>query len=210
MAEKTVAAITITYNRLDLTKITVKSFYEKTSVDYHLFIDNGSTDGTKEWLSDKYDHILLGKNYGITRAFVSAFEAIEKRYDFILKLDNDIETVTPDIINRMIDFYSKAGINYVASPVDLLLDPNFAPRVLKKLNIGGYNVSLTSHTGGAFQMIPYDICKALCDDYRHFAKGDYMIGNFYQKRGYSPCYLLDLEMRHIGLNQSTVGNEYIL
>ena len=206
-----VAAITITYNRLELTKKTVESFYQKTDVDYHLFIDNGSMDGTKEWLSDsRFDYISLERNYGITRAFISAFESLDKRYDFILKLDNDIETVTDDIINRMLLFYEKAGLKYVASPIDLLLDPNFAPREIKRMNIGGFRVSVTSHTGGAFQMIPYDICKALCDDYRHFAKGDYMIGNYYQKHGYSPCYLLDLEMRHIGLNQSTNGGEYIL
>ena len=38
----TVAAVTITYNRLELTKKTVESFNQKTKVDYHLFIDNGS------------------------------------------------------------------------------------------------------------------------------------------------------------------------
>jgi len=207
----TVCAITITFNRLELTKKTIESFYQKTSVDYHLFIDNGSTDGTKEWLlNSRYDYIQLQKNWGITRAFISAFEALDKKYDFILKLDNDIETVTEDIINRMLTFYEKAGRNYVASPVDLLLDPNFAPREIKRLNVGGYRVSLTSHTGGAFQMIPWDICKELCDDFRHFSKGDYMIGNFYQRHGYMPCYLLDLEMKHIGLNQSTQGDKYIL
>jgi GT2 family glycosyltransferase len=206
----TVAAITITYNRLELTKKTVESFYSKTGVDYHLFIDNGSTDGTIDYLKDKFDHISLGSNYGITRAFVTAFEALDKRYDFVLKLDNDIETVTEDIINRMLDFYAVAGMNYVASPVDLLLDPNFAPHVIRKTKIGGYNVSITSHTGGAFQMIPYDICRDLCRDYKHFSKGDYMIGNFYQKHGHWPCYLLDLQMKHIGLNQSTNGEKYIL
>jgi glycosyltransferase involved in cell wall biosynthesis len=70
----------------------VESFYSKTSVDYHLFIDNGSTDGTQEWLVDKYDHILLDKNYGIAYAFAVAVNAIEG-YDYILKLDNDIEVV---------------------------------------------------------------------------------------------------------------------
>ena len=46
---KKVAAITITYNRLELTKRTWESFNAKTGVDFHLFVDNGSTDGTEEW-----------------------------------------------------------------------------------------------------------------------------------------------------------------
>ena len=204
-----VAAVTITFNRLDLTKRTFESFYEKTKVDYHLVIDNNSTDGTKEWVKERYDHIFLDQNYGIAYALAVAVNALEG-YDFILKLDNDVETVTDDIIDKMLDFHEKAQGKFVCSPVDLLLDPNFAPFVFKKDVIGGYNVSLTSHTGGAFQLMPVEICRMLCHEFNHLSKGDYTIGHFYKKHGYSPAYLLDLEMRHIGLNQSTPGNLYKL
>ncbi len=200
------AAITITYNRLDLTKKTVTSFYDKTSVDYHLFIDNGSTDGTAEWLADKYDHILLGKNYGITEAFCHAVSKL-KGYDYILKLDNDVETVTQDIINRMVTFL-KSHPNYAVSPVDLNLLPNFKPKTLRRLKVNGYSVEMTSHTGGAFQLARADVVRDLCRDKRHFQRGDYMIGHWYRRHGISPAYLTDLEMRHIGLNQSTA--DYVL
>ena len=203
-----VAAVTITFNRLELTKQTIDSFYSKTNVDYHLFIDNGSTDGTQEWIK-QYDHIQLDRNYGIAYALATAVKALDG-YDYILKLDNDIETVTDDIINKILDFHSKAGLYYVCSPVDLLLDPNFAPPVLWKGNIAGYPVDNVSHTGGAFQLMPEAICKALCNDYRHLAKGDYMIGHFYRTKGYKPTYLNDLQMRHIGLNKGTPGNLYIM
>ena len=36
---KKVAAITITYNRIELTKRTWESFNAKTGVDFHLFVD---------------------------------------------------------------------------------------------------------------------------------------------------------------------------
>ena len=203
----TVAAITITYNRLALTKQTVESFYFKTRIDHHVFVDNGSTDGTQEYLRTRFDHINLEKNLGITEAFRIAVDKLEG-FDFILKLDNDIETVTDDIINRMLDFYSKNGMNYVASPVDLNLDPNYAPHSFGKGTLNGYRVSYVSHTGGAFQMIPMAICRKLMDDYSHFKLGDQAIGGFYKANKYSPIYLLDLEMKHIGLNQSS--NNYIL
>lgn len=203
-----VAAITITYNRIELTKRTLESFYAKTSVDYHLFIDNGSTDGTREYL-EQFNHILLDKNYGIAYALATAVASIEG-YDYILKLDNDIETVTDDIINRMLDFHEKAGDMFVCSPVDLLLDRNFAPPVLSKTTISGYHVWHVSHTGGAFQLMPEKICRELCKDYRHLVKGDYMIGHFYRRKGYKPTYLVDLQMKHIGLNQSTPGDKYIM
>jgi len=201
-----VAAVTITFNRLELTKRTIESFYAKTNVDYHLFIDNGSTDGTKEWIK-QFDNIQLDRNYGIAWALASAVKSLEG-YDYILKLDNDIETVTEDIVNKMLDFHKKAGDMYVCSPVDLLLDPAFAPPVLWKGNISGYHAWHVSHTGGAFQLMPQKICRELCDDFRHLAKGDYMIGHYYRRRGYKPTYLRDLEMKHIGLNQSTPGNDY--
>lgn len=201
-----VAAITITYNRLELTKKTIESFYSKTSVDYHLFIDNGSTDGTREFLKD-YNHILLDKNFGITKAFIMAFNQL-KGFDYILKLDNDIETVTPDIMNKMLDFYECNGQDYVCSPIDLNIDPAFAPPVLARMVLEGYNITHVTHTGGAFQLIPVRICERLCAEYGHFKAGDYMIGKYYRRHGYRPVYLNDLEMRHIGLNQTS--NNYIL
>jgi GT2 family glycosyltransferase len=202
-----IAAVTITYNRLELTKKTVDSFYSKTNVDYHLFVDNGSTDGTQEYLKSKFDHVPLDKNYGITEAFRVGVERL-KDFDFILKLDNDIETVTDQIIEKMLKFYELNGTKFVCSPVDLNLDPNYAPRSFGKGNLNGYNVSYVSHTGGAFQMIPIDICLKLMEDYHHFKLGDQAIGGFYQANNYKPVYLTDLEMRHIGLNQTT--GDYIL
>ena len=126
---KKVAAITITFNRLELTKRTWESFNAKTGVDFHLFVDNGSTDGTVEWLQDKY-RILLDKNYGIAAAFYYGVQQLQD-YDYILKLDNDVETVTEDMIARLVDFIEKAGPHAV-SPPDLMIDPKFYPTVFKR------------------------------------------------------------------------------
>ena len=201
-----VAAVTITYNRLDLTKRTVESFYAKSGVDFHLFVDNGSTDGTVEWLID-YNRLLFEQNYGIAHAFREACSQL-KDYDYILKLDNDIETVTEDIIAKMLRFYELNGERYVCSPTDLNIDPEYYPKVLHRSNLKGYNVEFTSHTGGAFQLIPQAICQKLCADFHHLKAGDYLIGKFYRKHKYQPVYLTDLEMKHIGLNQTSPN--YIL
>ena len=201
-----VAAVTITYNRLELTKRTVDSFNEKTSVDCHLFVDNGSTDGTKGFLK-MHDHIYLDKNYGIAHAFREAVRVLEG-YDFILKLDNDVETVTDDIINKMLRFYELNDIHYVCSPVDSNLDTSFKPATLGRRELNGYPIELVTHTGGAFQLIPYSICERLCREFRHLKAGDYMIGKYYRRHAYRPAYLTDLEMRHIGINQSC--DNYIL
>lgn len=201
-----IAAITITYNRLELTKQTMESFYSKTSVDYHLFIDNGSTDGTQKWLKDNFDYIPLDKNYGITEAFCLAVSKLSG-YDYILKLDNDVETVTDNLVERMVEFLNR-NQGYAVSPVDLNLLPNFKPSTLRRLTVDGYRVEISSHTGGAYQLARDHVVRELCKDKRHFQRGDYMIGHWYRRHNISPAYLLDLQMRHIGLNQST--KEYIL
>lgn len=201
-----VAAITITYNRLDLTKKTIESFYSKTKVDKHVFIDNGSTDGTQEYLK-QYHHIFLEKNYGITDAFIIAAQNLTG-YDFILKLDNDIETVTENIIERMLEFYKYPHTRYVVSPVDLNLDPRYAPHSFGRSALNGFNVNAVSHTGGAFQLIPAEICFKLIKEYYSFKQGDWAIGQFYRQNGYKPAYLTDFQMKHIGINQSS--NNYIL
>ena len=205
-----VAVITITYNRLELTKRTIESFNSKTKVDYHLFVDNGSKDGTREYLK-QFNHIQLEKNYGIAYAFREGVKLL-KDFDFILKLDNDIETVTDNIIDKMILFYKMSGMNHVVSPVDLNLDPAFAPKQagvgLSEQKINGFNVRYTTHTGGAFQLIPFSICASLCNEFRHLKLGDYMIGKYYRRHNFKPTYLLDLEMKHIGLNQTSPN--YIL
>lgn len=202
-----IAAITITLNRLELTKKTFESFYAKTKVDYHLIVDNGSTDGTEKWI-ENYPHIKLGKNYGISYAFTVGLKSLMTSFDYILKLDNDVETVTDEIIGKILSFYAKAGNKYIISPVDLLIDPNFYPMVLRREKIEGYEVEFVSHTGGAFQVAPYEAVIKLCQNYLTFSKGDYMIGRFYQKKGYSPVYLKDLQMKHIGLNQGTPRETY--
>jgi GT2 family glycosyltransferase len=202
----TVAAVTITYNRLKLTKQTIESFNSKTGVDFHLFVDNGSTDGTLDYLT-QFTRLPLEENMGIAFAFREAVKHL-KGYDYILKLDNDIETVTDDIINKMLYFYKKNEDRYCCSPIDLNLDPSFAPVVLSQGKVNDYNVKFTTHTGGAFQLIPYAICERLCSEWRHLKAGDYMIGRYYRNHGYKPTYLQDLEMRHIGLNQTS--QNYIL
>lgn len=202
-----VAAITITFNRLELTKRTLESFYSKTKADYHLFIDNGSTDGTVDFIKG-YDRILLDQNFGIARAFAFAVSKLNG-YDYILKLDNDVEIVTDNLVEKMVDFLETSP-NYVVSPVDQMIDPNFYPHVFKRLNINRLNIEETSHTGGAFQLGNTEIIRSLCNEFKSLAKGDYMIGDYYRKHGYKPAYLTDLKMNHIGLNQSTPGNLYIM
>ncbi len=91
-----------TYNRLDLTKRMLDSFFRNTIGPYRLIIvDNASTDGTQEWLkemvkenmamihlhfNDKNEGIAVGRNQGLELA---------NKYgpddEYLCTIDNDIE-----------------------------------------------------------------------------------------------------------------------
>lgn len=54
----------ITYNRLELTKKAVESYLETTTIPYtYVIVDNGSTDGTWDWLRETdHEHIIFREN----------------------------------------------------------------------------------------------------------------------------------------------------
>jgi len=84
--------VVLTWNRIKVTKNTIKTLVKNNGKDIDfLFIDNGSTDGTVEYLEDKgYDVIKNKTNEGIFNASVRAWkEGVKRGYDYILNLQND-------------------------------------------------------------------------------------------------------------------------
>jgi hypothetical protein len=90
MKKRTLITI-LTWNRLDKTRQTIKSLYKHNTDDFDLlFIDNGSTDGTVEYLERRYEVIKNKTNEGIFNASSKVWEeGVERGYDFILNLQND-------------------------------------------------------------------------------------------------------------------------
>jgi glycosyltransferase involved in cell wall biosynthesis len=90
--------VILTWNRLNVTKDTLKTLFHHNGKDIDLlFIDNGSTDGTVEYLEGKGFEVIKNKtNKGIFRASTKAWEeGVRKGYDYILNLQNDFPCVRP-------------------------------------------------------------------------------------------------------------------
>jgi len=90
----------VTYNRLELTKQTLESLWKSTNHPFNLVIvDNGSTDGTVEWLKDELDGVLgnfypiyLSQNKGIAVGRNLALKkADELKTKWYCCIDNDVE-----------------------------------------------------------------------------------------------------------------------
>jgi len=97
-----VSIMLITYNRLPLTQRMFESFFKTVDNNYHLIIvDNGSTDGTVEWLkqfkpNNKYcqgvEIYFNSENKGIAIGRNQALLIANKYQDpWLCTIDNDIE-----------------------------------------------------------------------------------------------------------------------
>jgi O-antigen biosynthesis protein len=98
----TVSIMMVTYNRLELTKRMFDNFTKTTDSPYRLIIvDNGSTDGTVEWLQQLnpvgsfcqgYETHFNEKNMGIAIGRNQGLAIANKHKDNILcTIDNDVE-----------------------------------------------------------------------------------------------------------------------
>jgi hypothetical protein len=91
-----VAIVILTWNGLTITQRCLTSIREKTrNVSYHLIvIDNGSTDGTVEWLQSQHDVTLItnSENRGFAAGVNQGIAAAPPDHDILL-LNNDTEII---------------------------------------------------------------------------------------------------------------------
>lgn len=101
-----VAVLTLTRDRLDYTQHCFARLHEFAGCDFdHYVLDQGSTDGTKEWLDDELmeDRVVgvvsYPENIGISAGMNELLTHIEDvAYDVIVKFDNDCELTQPNTL----------------------------------------------------------------------------------------------------------------
>ncbi len=81
----------LTFNRLDLLKRCIKNLNELTYKNFDLLIvDNGSTDGTQNYLIDNNYIYILNESSGSALGWYKCINyALENDYDFIWMMDDD-------------------------------------------------------------------------------------------------------------------------
>lgn len=129
MTDKICTLMMVTFNRLDLTKLTLESLYKTAKREFNLVIvDNGSTDGTVQYLKslDNITLILNGENKGIAIGRnIGLLEADKLKTDYYCTIDNDV--LMPDgwleegigIINSN-KSWGAIGVNFEATQYPLI------------------------------------------------------------------------------------------
>ncbi len=87
-----IAAVVVTYNRLELLKECVHALRNQTrKLDEIIIINNDSKDGTKEWLDSQKDLTVIHQaNLGGAGGFYTGIKtAYERGYDWIWVMDDD-------------------------------------------------------------------------------------------------------------------------
>lgn len=206
--EPRVAIFSLTYDRLELTKQCFKSLNDTAGYSFdHFIIDNGSTDGTKEWLSDYADsrkdgtNIFLNQdNKGLSIASNQAIDIIkEEKYDIIVKYDNDALSITKGWLAKMVEIY-KSNRMLVMSPYIQGLKDN--PGGAQRLDYGkvcGEMVGLTRHIGGIVHFVTakaYDNFRWDETSPKHGVQ-DLELSTYLRSIGYQHCYLENYFTEHI-------------
>ena len=143
-----IACVVVTYNRLNLLKKCIEALNRQTYKDFDLIIvNNGSTDGTEEWLNSiKNIDILSQSNTGGSGGFHNGIQyAYNKGYDYFWIMDDD-GVPEQNCLEKLVTV-AESGFHYVAPMLYTNDKRSHWPYLL---NI---NRKILSHGGGPFNAI---------------------------------------------------------
>lgn len=109
MSSPSVNITMVTWNRVNLTRLCIERLLSTNLTDSIIhIIDNGSTDGTQEYLStlstihNKVKVYFLRKNYGVAIAANFGWSLTDS--DYYIKIDNDIEILDENWLDYLVGF----------------------------------------------------------------------------------------------------------
>lgn len=191
-----VAVLSLTRDRLEYTKHCFGTLREYAGIPFdHYVLDQGSSDGTREWLEDWQPRFfsLAPENIGISRGINYMLEWAKSNglYDWYVKLDNDCELTTPNTLRD-----SLQDPNWILSPHIQGLDS--PPAIIGEVDVNGIRVGETSILGGIFMAVPAWVY----DEYRHaednpiWGMDDVRLVEWFRGRGGRVGYMLDYPANH--------------
>lgn len=184
--QKLMSIVVLNWNRLHYTKQTVECIMKKTTIPHELiFVDNGSADGTREYLksieyktnAENVIYVFNDKNLGVAGGRNSGL--MKASGDYLVTIDDDV--IVPDkwdiLMANACDKIPKLGITGVnVEPI------KFPVKVINGVRVRPKNGNL----GGACLCLPRRVFKRV---------GFY---NYFNTYGMEDCAMF-YRLRHIGL-----------
>lgn len=120
ISNENVGIVVVTYNRLTLLKEVIGALKQQTYKDFKIIVvNNGSTDGTQEWLSLQVDIFTISQdNIGGAGGFFTGMKYVaEHDFCFAWIMDDDV-VCHPNALEELLKAYHvRKGIGFVCSLV---------------------------------------------------------------------------------------------
>jgi len=200
---KTVNITVVTQNRLALTRVCLESLLPTLRDGmYVTVVDNGSTDGTPEYLdvvasgNDRVSVVTLPRNMGVAIAANCGWAFRDT--DYYLKLDNDMQILAADWLERLLDVMENAP------EVGMAGYRFFDKHEVRPVTLSsGHAFLRSSACGGGCALIPrrvHEVCGFWCEDYGRYGHEDVDYNNRVMQKGFAIGYLDGTErtIRHLG------------
>jgi glycosyltransferase involved in cell wall biosynthesis len=204
-----------TFNRLGFTKRTLSVLLQNTPEGEIIVIDNGSTDGTVEYLKSLsgFELVLNEKNTGISGAMNTFFE-MTKEAEFVAKVDND--TIVPvNWLSDLITVLEQAHLDivqaahYFHSTIYKDWDDLSQRRLTKQLENG--NVVYAKIVGGSGIVLRRSIVKEPLEDNGLYGWGDFQCKHREYQRGMFDGVWIDLlDMADYNTYRTDIDTAYFL
>jgi len=194
-----IAVLTLTRDRLAYTTHCFETLRARSGCEFDWYVvDQGSTDGTREWLEEQDDitSVLLDDNIGICRGLNLLLDTTVDQcdYDVLVRFDNDCEVVTPDTLRT---------VAHVAWRHDAIVAPrvhglNQPPATIRTIQVGDHRLDETQILGGIFMAIPVGVfLLGFRYDERNPAwTGDEAVVPWWRHRNGKAGYLRGFEVNH--------------
>lgn len=208
MTDLRIAVLTLTRDRLDFTKYCFQTLRDNAGCWYdHFVYDNGSTDGTLDWLINQDDLIVFSsdENIGLCRGLNKLLDDADvDDYDVIVRFDNDCEVLTPDTLRICAEIAADYGA-IVAPTVHGLQNP---PHTFSPVGAGEHVIDQTQILGGIFMAIPAYLFTDhgyRYDESHHLHTGDEAIVPWWRAQGGIAGYVRDLHVNHYMTTDGQLG-----
>lgn len=198
-----VAIYTLTWNRLELTKVMAESL-KTADYPYEWFvIDQGSTDGTVEWLKTQKATVFYNqKNIGLAEGWNQALKAIPSDYEILVKLDNDAQMLTQGWLKAMVELF-KRNATLLLSPYVEGLEKTPGGVMRQRMNadspysiINDTVLGAVPNIGGICFAHRKDMVKDWTFDARYEGNKDYLLCQHARRSGYFPAYMEEFRISH--------------
>ena len=190
--------MSLTRDRLPYTQHCFGRLQQLAGREYdHYVLDNGSRDGTPEWLrSQSFSAVVLEpENIGCCRGWNRLLELADPgTYDVIVTFDNDCEVVTDNVLE----------VAELAARHEVILSPRvqgllYPPPAINVFSLDGYDIEETMILGNIFMAIPTSVFTSggFRWDTRHQVwDGGESVTAWFRDRGGHCGYVAGFEVNH--------------